>query len=153
MSHWREGNPASSSALGHCGSDGPVARVIGLAFPVIFAFLVLPAPGPASEPTDGPRGTVAIPSGGLATNSFIENRGQVGGEVRFYAPGNPSIAIRDDGILFLLREPRQTERAPGEPSSIPAPPPHSPARRFAYLVRFVGGNHPTPVGVDHPSLL
>jgi hypothetical protein len=35
---------------------------------------------------------------------FTENRGQTTDGVRFYSGGNPAVAFRDDGVLFVWRE-------------------------------------------------
>lgn len=83
---------------------------------------------------------------------FIENRGQVADGILFYSLGNPAVALREDGILFVL-----TEREEGEVNRAG----HSIAgslgwsalssstvRSYAYLVRFEGANKVLPVGRD-----
>jgi len=42
---------------------------------------------------------------GLFGKYFIENRGQVEGEIRYYLTGNPSAGIRDDGVMFVFKGP------------------------------------------------
>ncbi len=78
---------------------------------------------------------------------FIENKGQVSQKVRYYARGNPAVAFRDDGIMFVLSESRgglgrlrevvegNSERAMN-------------IRSIAYMVRFEGANEITPVGKE-----
>src|SRR3990170_8628839 len=58
---------------------------------------------------------------------FVENRGQVSSEVRFYALGSLDVAFRDDGVMFV----------PPDGDGI-----------AAYLVRFDGANAVAPVGRD-----
>ena len=84
---------------------------------------------------------------------FIENRGQVNGLVRYYSTGNPSVAFRDDGVVFVVSENREKGDMAGEwphfPwQSAPAVGHVEPANSFAYLIRFDGANLVTPVGRD-----
>jgi hypothetical protein len=91
---------------------------------------------------------------GLLGGHFIENRGQVADGIRYYSRGNPSVAFRDDGVMFVLTE--AGEQGQDEFTG-PEGPPHfmppasderSAARSYAYLIRFEGSNKVAPLGVD-----
>jgi len=78
---------------------------------------------------------------------FLENLGQVAGGVRFYASGNPSVAFLDDGVLFVLREPRASpSRFPDRRLDTAPPLDTTPARGAAYRVSFVGAKAVSPAG-------
>jgi hypothetical protein len=82
---------------------------------------------------------------------FIENRGQVADGIRYYSMGNPSVGFRDDGVMFAFRESngRESEkgwRGPNGPSAVIDE--ATAVRSFAYMLRFVGVNEVTPIGVD-----
>ncbi len=83
---------------------------------------------------------------------FIENRGQVNELVRYYSGGNPSIAFRDDGIMFVLREDipwenTETSHAFYNPAG-PIPDENIKVKSLAYMLRFEGANRVTPIGLD-----
>ena len=84
---------------------------------------------------------------------FTENRGQVAEGVRYYSTGNPSVAFRDDGVMFVLRQPvneRQNDatRLPNPLDQFkPVEEPTAP-RSSAYVIRFEGATLVAPVGVD-----
>ena len=42
---------------------------------------------------------------------FVENRGQVNGLVRYYSTGNPSVAFRDDGVMFVVRHVERSDES------------------------------------------
>jgi hypothetical protein len=74
--------------------------------------------------------------------------------VRFYATGNPSVAFRDDGVMFVLRhaandarDPRDAPRGGDPPGLHRQIPEVLPSRAHAYLVRFDGARDPSPRGV------
>jgi hypothetical protein len=57
------------------------------------------------------KGPIADSDDQLITNafrairgSFIENKGQVDEDIRYYSLGNPSVGFRDDGIMLVLSE-------------------------------------------------
>ncbi len=81
---------------------------------------------------------------------FTENRGQVNGLVRYYSAGNPAVAFRDDGVLFVLTEwARSALQADGRhPVERPmnANVDQKPSESVAYMVRFEGANPVSPVG-------
>ena len=87
------------------------------------------AGGPDSE--EVPRNTVAF--GGLSGGFFTENKGQVAGPVRFYSNGNPAVAMRDDGVMFVVRE--GGEAAGGQR-----------AGTVAYMMKFIGARPAVPIG-------
>ncbi len=84
---------------------------------------------------------------------FIENRGQVNGAVRYYSRGNPAVAFRDDGVMFVITEagkgemgnyraavPESIDRATADESAV--------AKSFAYMLHFEESNKVTPTGND-----
>ncbi len=76
---------------------------------------------------------------------FIENRGQVSQNVRYYSRGNPAVAFRDDGVMFVLTE------SPGGTANLREAVESHPERAMvfrsiAYMVRFEGANEIAPVG-------
>ena len=83
---------------------------------------------------------------------FIENRGQVEGEIRYYSRGNPSVAFRDDGILFMFIEAERPESPMQDlkehifglssADNLPAS-----MRSFAYLLHFEGAKAVRPMGM------
>jgi len=82
---------------------------------------------------------------------FIENRGQVADGIRYYSMGNPSVGIRDDGVMFAFRESngRESEKGWRGPNDASAVIDEATAvRSFAYMLRFEGANDVTPIGVD-----
>ena len=84
---------------------------------------------------------------------FIENKGQTNDLVKYYSRGNPSVAFRDDGILFVVRESneggsRETWR---EPVSRSTSSHQITVKSSAYMLRFDGSNKPSPVGIDRLS--
>ena len=79
------------------------------------------------------------------TSYFIENMGQVSDEVRYYSRGNPAVAFRDDGVMFVLSESygstmnlRETMESHSERAMI--------FRSIVYMVRFEGANEIKPMG-------
>ena len=84
---------------------------------------------------------------------FTENRGQVAEGVRYYSMGNPSVAFKDDGVMFVLRQlvnERQIDanRLPNPLDQFkPVEEPTAP-RSSAYVIRFEGANLVAPAGVD-----
>ena len=83
---------------------------------------------------------------------FIENRGQVNGLDRYYSTGNPSVAFRDDGVMFVVSEhidtPMQRSREWGDRQHLL--PTHNQenasTKSVAYLLRFENANRVAPVG-------
>ena len=90
---------------------------------------------------------------------FTQNKGQVSEPVRYYSTGNPSVAFRDDGVMFVARLAGEGDARKGIEESEPQPdfPVRSAfeerhvAESFAYLLRFDGSNHVSPVGVNRLS--
>ncbi len=88
---------------------------------------------------------------------FTENRGQTNDGVRFYSGGNPAVAFRDDGVLFVWREEvpdvnrenigMQAMTDPRDFSSIEPPKMMS----HSYMIRFDGAKSTSPVGRDRAS--
>ncbi len=82
---------------------------------------------------------------------FLENRGQVSPPVRFYAVGNPSVAFREDGVMFVLRDAANVSpdasREMDPPRFHRQMPEAIPSRAHAYLVRFDGALDASPRGV------
>jgi len=80
---------------------------------------------------------------------FLENRGQVAAPVRFYAAGNPSVAFREDGVMFVLRDAARVASEPldGPPRLHRQTSEMLPSRAHAYLVRFDGARDAPPRGV------
>jgi PKD repeat protein len=84
---------------------------------------------------------------------FTENRGQVHGAVRYYSRGNPAVAFRDDGVMFVVTEadkggygeawPEQTDRFTAVETAT--------TKSFAYMLRFEGASRVVPVGIDRLS--
>jgi len=88
---------------------------------------------------------------------FTENRGQTTDGVRFYSGGNPAVAFRDDGVLFVWRE--AVPHADRENDGLQA---LTDLRDFAsieppkvishsYLLRFDDARSTVPVGRDRAS--
>jgi hypothetical protein len=81
---------------------------------------------------------------------FIENKGQVGSEVRYYARGNPAVAFRDDGVMFVLSESRGgLERLRGLAEGPLER--NAGMRSVAYMVRFDGADPVVPVARERLS--
>jgi hypothetical protein len=90
---------------------------------------------------------------------FTQNKGQVSEPVRYYLAGNPSVAFRDDGVMFVARLVDEGDERKGveELKAQPDFPIRSAleekrfAESYAYLLRFDGSNHVSPVGVNRVS--
>jgi len=65
------------------------------------------------------------------------------GLVRYYSVGNPSVGFRDDGVMFVVREP--SDGISGTSVS------ESPVRSVGYLMRFEGARLVSPVGREELS--
>jgi len=83
---------------------------------------------------------------------FIENKGQTADKVEFYSMGNPSIALRSDGVMFVLKEPigmmgrtRWSDSLWQEGITTSGP---VARREVAIMIRFEGANAVKPVGRD-----
>jgi hypothetical protein len=81
---------------------------------------------------------------------FTENVGQVNGLVRYYSRGNPSVAFRDDGVMFVVGEAGNGmgKGAWREPTDRPVVDETTTARSFAYMLRFEGANAVTPTAKE-----
>ena len=83
---------------------------------------------------------------------FIENRGQVNDLVKYYSTGNPTVAFRDDGVMFVVRKTVGGQRTSMPPNPIDrfseAGEEAGSVESLAYIVRFEGANRVSPVGVD-----
>ena len=92
-------------------------------------------------------GTLGSPGG-----YFIENRGQVAEGVRYYSRGNPAVAFRDDGIMFVLRdgnrEQRSSDRSRHPTGTAPVTSGDPVSKSLAYLVSFEDADRIAPVGID-----
>jgi hypothetical protein len=88
-----------------------------------------------------------------ASGYFIENRGQVNKLVKYYSRGNPSVAFRDDGVLFVAKDFNEggVTVALKEPSSRFASADIAIVKSYAHMLSFVGSNKPSPVGLDRLS--
>jgi len=88
-----------------------------------------------------------------ASGYFIENRGQVNKLVKYYSTGNPSVAFRDDGVLFVAKDFNKggVKVALKEPSSRFASADIAVVKSYARMLSFVGSNKPSPVGLDRLS--
>jgi len=88
-----------------------------------------------------------------AVQSFIRNAGQVSDGVRFYSIGNPAVAFRDDGVMFVVRA-RGNQTLGGDELHHDSVfrtafvDEHGARSAFAYLIRFPGANLVTPVGTQ-----
>jgi len=81
---------------------------------------------------------------------FTENRGQVNSAVRYYSRGNPAVAFRDDGVMFVVTEadkgdhgdawPEPTDRFTADETAT--------TKSFAYMLRFEGAGKVVPVGIN-----
>jgi subtilase family serine protease len=107
----------------------------------------------STDPVPDVASTIGSRTAGFAqslNSFFIENKGQVGSEVRYYARGNPAVAFRDDGVMFVLSESRGgLERLRGlaeSPSGRAAD-----MRSVAYMIRFDGANPVIPVAKERLS--
>jgi subtilase family serine protease len=74
-----------------------------------------------------------------ASDYFTENRGQVENGVLFYFQGNPSVAFRTDGVMFVLSDAKKIDERYGGQVRVDS---------LAYVVRFEGANIITPIGLD-----
>jgi len=84
---------------------------------------------------------------------FIENRGQVTDGIRYYLRGNPSVAFRNDGVMFVVHEVGTQgvgeRRGWSDHASRVAPAMEDKhVRSVAYLLRFEDANKVEPVGGD-----
>lgn len=79
---------------------------------------------------------------------FTENRGQAPEGIRYYSMGNPSIAFRDDGVIFVLRIEKQKAEVEqfAERLGDSRAADESPGRTVVYMAKFEGANRATPVG-------
>jgi len=78
---------------------------------------------------------------------FVENKGQVADWIRYYSMGNPSIAFRDDGVVFIIRElggGEKEEAYHGPIDHFAAIDEATTVRSFAYMLRFEAANAVTP---------
>jgi hypothetical protein len=89
---------------------------------------------------------------------FVENRGQTSSIVKYYQIGNPTVAFRDDGVMFLAK-PRSREPGQDEsrfPNTIDRDSAniyhHDEAKSLAYTMRFDGANRDGP-DVAHDEFL
>ena len=110
-------------------------------------------PKQSIDPIPEATSTMRSRNGGFAqslNSFFIENKGQVGSEVRYYARGDPAVAFRDDGVMFVLSENRGgLERLRGlaeSPSDRAAG-----MRSVAYMVHFDGANPVIPTARERLS--
>jgi len=93
-------------------------------------------------------GSVRIPEA-----CFLENRGQNTPIVKYYSMGNPALAFRDDGVMFLVRQTSdkvnrgELELASGLDHSTSNAIDHSHVKSLAYMMRFDGANQVAPVGM------
>jgi subtilase family serine protease len=74
-----------------------------------------------------------------ASDYFTENRGQVDDGVLFYFRGNPSVAFRTDGLMFVVSEAKNIDERYGGRVRVDS---------LAYTVRFENAHAITPVGLD-----
>jgi len=141
--------------------EGAVSRPVRLIAATLAALLLLslvtfsyPKGGDSSPATNGTDHTITDKLHSI-DGYFIENRGQVTEGVRYYSRGNPSVAFRDDGVMFVLteqaslqelridlKEPRRFSGGNHEPHSLSS---------LAYLLRFEGANKVKPIGTDRLS--
>jgi subtilase family serine protease len=77
-----------------------------------------------------------------ASDYFTENRGQVEDGVLFYRQGNPSVAFRTDGVMFVLSEATKVDERLGGRVRVDS---------SAYMIRFEGANLASPSGVNELS--
>jgi hypothetical protein len=88
-------------------------------------------------------------------NYFVENRGQVAENIRYYAMGNPAVAFMDDGVMFVLHDANDYERngmgtrnsTSDFRTSIGSN--EEPVDSVTYLLRFDGANMIAPSGERH----
>lgn len=121
--------------------------------------VILPVP---SFPPISPQGNPTVPSMNRTGHDilstfhsmggyFTENRGQVTEGVRYYSMGNPAVAFRDDGVMFVVTENAGDGVADGQrprgSRGLPAVAALEPvSRSLAYMIRFEGANAVRPVG-------
>ena len=89
---------------------------------------------------------------------FIENRGQVADGIRYYSAGNPAIAFREDGIMYLLSDVRSDEIRKTGAQDIAITPDRqagdqSTTMSHAYLIRFRGANPTSPTAMERRQSL
>jgi hypothetical protein len=142
-------------------SGGMTLRVASLLLliPLSFSLVQIPPEPEAAVTLNQP---ISTAQGGYAAahmlgDYFTENRGQTTDGVRYYSDGNPAVAFRDDGVLFVWREalPGAVLRNDGAQGmadlrdSGPMEPPR--IRSHSYLIRFEGSMPAVPVGRDKAS--
>ncbi len=76
---------------------------------------------------------------------FIENKGQVTDGDRYYVTGNPAVAFRDDGVLFVFRDSSRDRLSLDNQSAVE---PMSSERMTAYMLRFDGAAEVRPIGIN-----
>jgi len=81
---------------------------------------------------------------------FTENVGQVNGLVRYYSTGNPAVAFRDDGVMFVVGEAGNGmgKEAWRESADRFAVDETATVKSFAYMLRFEGANAVTPTAKE-----
>jgi len=95
-------------------------------------------------------GTIADSDDQLITNafrairgSFIENKGQVDEDIRYYSMGNPSVGFRDDGIMIVLSEITERSNPLENKSSVT----DTSVGGFAFMIRFEDSWNVAPLGI------
>src|SRR2546427_341354 len=122
------GHTSRSTPQGPRGSRGALTRALCVSILLLFALSpVLLLPPTIGESIDAPQTRAALAPKEPAHGFFIENRGQLSSEVRFYSLGSVDVGFRDDGVMFVAPD--------GDGIA-------------AYLVRFDGANAVAPVGRD-----
>ena len=159
MKRRKEAFRTAARHASHRERDTAVNRLAPLLAAILLALSVAPWVEPparvASAPANVDADRVAAQKLPTFDGYFIENRGQVDELVRYYSTGNPSVAFRDDGVMFVLRqqeyEKRNDANWPPDPLDRFEPVERPTVARsfaFAYMIRFEGANEVTPVGND-----
>jgi hypothetical protein len=137
------------------------ARAVSMLIAATFIMVVNPL-FPVAHPDDFRESTQGLFSRDAAINLdssrdyFIENRGQVNDVVRFYSGGNPSVAFRDDGVMFIIKERVNVSTGDSDfTNPLNIIPTLSEGNRtsksIAYILRFDGANKVSPIGMSRLS--
>jgi hypothetical protein len=123
------------------------------AFILLVAFCVLPSSLPIHHlsqqakvsPTTSPGIDDVARVLSSLSGYFIENEGQAAEDVRYYLMGNPAVAFRDDGVLFVFRDSSRDRPSLDNQSAVE---PMGAEGMTAYLLRFEGTAEVRPIGIN-----
>jgi hypothetical protein len=132
-----------------CGATAAVIVALFVSTP--FMTDRAPQGNDVSNPPVSPTSEKALRALDSVGGYFTENGGQVNGLVRYYSNGNPAVAFREDGVMFVIKEAgngwkKEAWRAPADHfASVDKT---AAVKSYSYMLRFEGANRVMPAGRD-----